>query len=436
MSNLTDEQAKNATKNEEIYSNFFEKLATPEEYRKGLFIEVNGQIRKLSQVPRADGTFEATYIPWAKEALFRAYGGDFVKVTIYPEMPKFDGEKLFPEHINFRPVVGRYLNSYHPIRWKPMPGPNWRNIETLLRHIFGVQFELGLDYFQLLYLQPTQKLPLLLLVSSENNTGKSTLCNFIKSIFGENVTGVNSESLRSRFSSTWINKLVVYVEEKLLDKDGDGELLKNLVTEMNGQSEAKGKDRVETEVFVKLIMTSNNENNPIVIHEDDTRVWAIKVPPFAPGELNPNFLEECEKEIPYFLHFLQNRPMSTQKEDRLWFRRELVVTDAWRKIVNFCRSSLEKQIAELMLTIMDECQVEYLNYSVADLLNLSMMEKIKVDRHTIRLLLKERWKVGEPVKGRYYRYVHDFTCSEGFRHETATGRYYTFQKIFIQKLTL
>lgn len=433
---MTNEQAENATKNEEIYSNFFEKLATPEEYRKGLFIEVNGQIRKLSQVPRSDGTFEETYIPWAKEALFRAYGGDFVKATIYPEMPKFDGEKLFPEHINFRPVVGRYLNSYHAIRWKPMPGPNWRNIETLLRHIFGVQFELGLDYFQLLYLQPTQKLPLLLLVSSENNTGKSTLCNFIKSIFGENVTGVNSESLRSRFSSTWINKLVVYVEEKLLDKDGDGELLKNLVTEMNGQSEAKGKDRVETEVFVKLIMTSNNENNPIVIHEDDTRVWAIKVPPFAPGKINPNFLEECEKEIPYFLYFLQNREISTQKEDRLWFRRDLVETDAWRKIVNYCRSSLEKQLSELLLTIMEECQVEELKYSLTDLLKLCEIEKIKVDRPSIKQLMKERWKVPGPVMNHYHRYMHDFSRSEGFSSTYVTGRFYTFQKTFIQKLTM
>jgi len=436
MDNSENNEAKNASRNEEMYSNFFEKLAEPEEYKKGLFIDVNGQLRKLSQVPRADGTFEQSYIPWTKEALFRAYGGDFVRSRIYPEMPKFDGEKLFPAHVNFRPVIGRYLNSYHAISWKPLPGANWKNIEKLLRHIFGEQFQLGLDYFQLLYIHPTQKLPLLLLVSAENNTGKSTLCNFIKVIFGQNVTGVNSESLRSRFSSTWINKLVVYVEEKLLDKEGDGELLKNLVTEITGQSESKGKDRVETDVYVKLIMTSNNENNPIVIHEDDTRVWAIKVPPFGAGELNPNFLEECEKEIPYFLYFLLNRQMSTQKEDRLWFRRELVVTDAWRKIVNYCRSSVEKQMAELLLTIMEECQVDTLKYSLADLFMLAGTEKIRVDRPGIKLLLKERWKMTAAEKGRYFRYSHNYSCSEGFSSISVTGWYYTFRKAFLQTLTL
>lgn len=40
-----------------------------------------------------------------------------------------------------------------------------------------------LDYLQLLYLYPIQKLPILLLVSEERNTGKSTFLNFLKAIF-------------------------------------------------------------------------------------------------------------------------------------------------------------------------------------------------------------------------------------------------------------
>ena len=198
-------------------------------------------------------------------------------------MPQLDGEDCVPDHINFKLVNGRYLNTYHPLKYQPMEGCNWNHIESLFQHVFGEQYELGLDYWQLLYLRPMQKLPLLLLVSSEINTGKSTLCNFASRFFGANVTGMNSDGLRNRFSSTWMNKLIVYVEEKLLDKDGDGELLKNLVTAFRGQSESKGKDRVEVPLFAKLIMTSNNENNPIIIHEDDTRVWVRKVPPLPNG---------------------------------------------------------------------------------------------------------------------------------------------------------
>ena len=131
-----------------------------------------------------------------------------------------------------------------------------------------------------------------------------------------------------------------------------------------------------------------------------------------------------------------NRQLSTKKEDRLWFRRDLVVTDAWHKIVNYCRSSIEKQTAELLLTIMEECQVDFLQYSKTDLLKLLGLEKIKADRPAIKQLLKERWKMAEPVKGRYDCYLQDFNCSEGFRSISVTGWYYTFRKSFIQKLTV
>lgn len=58
----------------------------------------------------------------------------------------------------------------------------------MIEHIFGEQYELGMDYLQLLYLQPVQKLPILLLVSEERNTGKSTFLNFLKALFQNNVT--------------------------------------------------------------------------------------------------------------------------------------------------------------------------------------------------------------------------------------------------------
>ncbi len=70
-----------------------------------------------------------------------------------------------------------------------------------MRHIFGSQYDLGLDYLQLLYTMPLQKLPILLLVSEERNTGKSTFLNFIKALFEANVTFNTNESFRSQFNS-------------------------------------------------------------------------------------------------------------------------------------------------------------------------------------------------------------------------------------------
>ena len=43
---------------ENLNSDIFAKYATPEIYKQGLFIEVAGQIRKRSQKPMADDSFE------------------------------------------------------------------------------------------------------------------------------------------------------------------------------------------------------------------------------------------------------------------------------------------------------------------------------------------------------------------------------------------
>ena len=76
----------------------------------------------------------------------------------------------------------------------------------------------GMDYMQLLYLQPTQKLPIVLLVSEERNTGKSTFLNFLKAVFENNVTFNTNEDFRSQFNSDWAGKLLIVVDEVLLNR--------------------------------------------------------------------------------------------------------------------------------------------------------------------------------------------------------------------------
>lgn len=410
-----------------------ERLAQPEKYQKGLFIEVQGQIRKLSEVPKPDGTTEKIYIPWSLATINRHYGKDFTNKVILEELPKLDGEVVVPEHIDFQYVVGRFLNTYHPLQWEPQQGADWSHIRELFQHIFGNQYELGLDYFQLLYLHPTQRLPLLLLVSHENNTGKSTFCDFLKAVFGANATGMSSEGLRSRFTSTWMNKLIVTVEEKLLDKEGDSELLKNLVTTFTAQSEAKGKDRVEVPFFAKFVMTSNNEENPLLLHEDDTRTWVVKVPPFLEKqERNVDFLAKCKEEIPYFLHFICGRKMLTSNENRLWFRRDFVVTDAWKKIVNCCRSGIEKQMADFVVEIMDLVGVDEILYSPKNLFDELRREGGKgISKLAIMHVFKERWKLKPEGKRKYWLYSPAAT-EQGYAKYYTSGYPYLLQRNIIK----
>nr|WP_317132635.1 hypothetical protein [Bacteroides xylanisolvens] len=53
-----------------------------------------------------------------------------------------------------------------------------------------------MDYMQLLYLQPTQKLPIVLLVSEDATQAKDVL-NFLKAVFENNVTFNTNEDFRS-----------------------------------------------------------------------------------------------------------------------------------------------------------------------------------------------------------------------------------------------
>jgi hypothetical protein len=186
-----------------------------------------------------------------------------------------------------------------------------------LNHIFEEQIELGLDYLQILYTRPTQMLPILLLVSNEHNTGKTTFLRFLKMIFGKNATFNTNEDFRSQFNADWANRLLVLVDELLLNKAEDTEKIKNLSTAGDYKIEAKGKDRRKIEFFAKFVLCSNNERNPIIIPKEEVRFWVRKINPVEKD--NINLREQMAAEIPCSLFYLLNRHLSTQNESRMWF---------------------------------------------------------------------------------------------------------------------
>lgn len=159
------------------------------------FIRVGTTLYKLVNQPRLNGGYVRKRIPWNAETLRQDYGKGFMATV-----PKYDGFCTVPSHVSYKPVVNKFLNLYEPIEHQPVQG-EFSHIRSLVRHIFGEQYELGIDYLQLLYLQPVRKLPVLLLVSEERNTGKSTFLNFLKAVFQNNVTFNTNEDFRSQFNS-------------------------------------------------------------------------------------------------------------------------------------------------------------------------------------------------------------------------------------------
>ena len=328
--------------------------------------------------------------------------------------------------MNYQPVVDKFLNLYEPIEHQPKEG-EFPHIESLIRHIFGEQYELGMDYLQLLYLQPVQKLPILLMVSEERNTGKSTFLNFLKDVFQNNVTFNTNEDFRSQFNADWAGKLLIVVDEVLLNRREDSERLKNLSTTLSYKVEAKGKDRDEISFFAKFVLCSNNELLPVIIDVGETRYWVRKIERLKSDDTD--FLQKLKAEIPAFLYFLQHRPLSTQKESRMWFAPKLTFTPALQRIIRSNRNKIELEMSELCLEIMEQMAVTELSFCINDMVCLLNNTGCKADKSQVRRIVQDIWKLS-PASNTltYLTYQMDYSSLRNYSPIKRTGRYYTVTK--------
>lgn len=271
-----------------------------------------------------------------------------------------------PSHTDYQPVMHNCWNRYQPFEHQPEPG-DWPTIEKFMRHIFGTgtvevphpkkkgddglpvtitvnELDLGYDYMQLLYLRPTQMLPILCLVSKENETGKSTLGKLLKAIYTGNAAFVSSQDLQSDFNEHWISKLVVIIEEAFIEKKATIERIKDLATASVAMINSKGIQQQEIEVFLHFLICSNNVRNFVTATNDDIRYWVRNVPVIPPGEKDPHMLKRMYEEIPAFLHFLGKRSMATEELSRMWFYPPLLETEALRLVRESSQPVVRRQL--------------------------------------------------------------------------------------------
>ena len=391
------------------------------------FIRVGTTLYKIVEQPKLNGGYVRKRIAWNNETLRQDYGKDYIG-----SVPKYDGFCTVPEHIGYHPVVGKFLNLYEPIDHQPKEG-DFSHIQSLVGHIFGEQYELGMDYLQLLYLYPIQKLPILLLVSEERNTGKSTFLNFLKLLFQNNVTFNTNEDFRSQFNSDWAGKLLIVVDEVLLNRREDSERLKNLSTTLSYKVEAKGKDRDEIAFFDKFVLCSNNAYLPVIIDAGETRYWVRKIDRLQSDDTD--FLQKLKAEIPAFLHFLQHRTLSTEKESRMWFAPSLLHTEALQKIIRSNRNRLEIEMHELILDIMDSVGTDTFSFCYNDILLLLVHSQVKVEKHQVRKVLQECWKLTPAPNGLTYT-TYQFNYNRECRYEPVkrVGRFYSVTREQLESL--
>lgn len=393
------------------------------------YIRVGTSLYKLAHQPLANGTTVLRRIPWSFGTIRQDYGKSHT-----PPIKKYDGFCTVPSHTDYHKEIDGFYNLYEPITHVPVEG-EFPDIIKLMRHIFGEQFELGLDYMQLLYRQPTQKLPILLLVSEERNTGKTTFLNFLKAVFQDNTTFNTNEDFRSQFNADWAGKLLIVVDEVLLCRRENSERLKNLSTAQTYKVEAKGKDRQEVNFFAKFVLCSNNELFPVIIDMGETRYWVRKVMRLDSDDTN--FLQKLKEQIPAFLYYLQHRPLSTTKESRMWFNPALIRTEALERIMQSNRNHTEIDIVELLRTIMESQNVDKVSFIPQDLLPLLSLNGVKVELWHIRKVVKELWRLKPaPNALSYTTYLYDYSKPSKYGAINRVGRFYTVTKEFLYTLNI
>lgn len=380
------------------------------------YVRIGTTYYKTVRKPLASGDVVEFLVPWSTECIKQDHGKHLLS-----SVPRFDGFCLVPNHLDYKREIENFYNRYHPFLHQPLPGYP-KQILVFLNHVFGEQLNIGLDYLKILLMHPMQILPILCLISTERNTGKTTFLNFLKALFGDNMTINSNEDFRSNFNAEWANKLIIGVDETFLDRKEDSERIKSLSTSKYYKVEAKGQDRQEIEFFGKFILCSNNEDNFIIIDPNEIRYWIRRLPPLH--QENKNLLEELKQEIAFFIHYLIQRPFTTQPTTRMWFRPEQIVTSALKRVKKYNRNKLEVEMAQILLTMVDQKELSEICFSLSDMQDWLQKKGFRgYDSNSIRKVLQDNWKLAPSENSNSY-IQYRLSSDGGIYEYNYKGRYY------------
>lgn len=279
---------------------------------------------------------------WDKSTITEDHGKNLLT-----RINKFDDFTIIPNNKEFIPVENNCYNLYSKFAHTPFNGDVTLNdIPTtsgLLNHIFGDHFELGLKYIKILYEHPKQILPVLSLVSTERETGKTTFLNYMQILFGENSTLINPSDLASGFNDSYATKNIIMIDETVIEKNQVVEKLKSLATAKSISVSQKFVQAYSVPFFGKIIICTNKETDFMRIDEEEIRFWIRKINPIT-GKKNVNIEKDLNDEIPKFLKYLSDMPNIDFSKSRMVFTQDEIKTESLNVIKEESQSGLKKDL--------------------------------------------------------------------------------------------
>ena len=331
---------------------------------------------------------------WKKEEIKDDHGKVYLN-----KIPKFDNFCIEPDNFNYQPVIDNCYNLYHSFRHKEQLGTiKWSQI--LMEHIFGDQVELGYRYLQCLYLHPDRMLPILVLVSRERQTGKTTFLNWLNMIFGDNCVMINPSDLTSDFNSSYATANIIEIEETLIEKSITVEKLKALATGKFVSVNEKFISNYKLPFFGKIILASNNEDKFAKVDEEEIRFFVRKVG--KPKYKNHEIERDLRNEIPAFLHHLSQLKAVDFSIGRVPFSVEELKNDTLTAVKKESKTGLYKDMFERFVDLFSNGAKSSDSIFVVpiDIKERWYKNSHNIDIHYIRTVLKNEFNLqpGKPIR--------------------------------------
>jgi hypothetical protein len=314
----------------------------------------------------------------------------------------YDDFVIIPDNVNYEQTVGSCYNLYHPFPHQPLSGDvrsdDIAHTQRFMMHIFGEQYNMGIQYMKILYEQPTQMLPILVLVSKGRQTGKTSFLNYLGLLFGGNYVQIKPEDLINNFNASYATKNVIGVDETVIDKSAAIERIKSLVTSDTILVNQKNVTQYSIPFFGKLIMTSNKETEFMRIDSEEIRFWVRKIEPF--GRVDKEFFKKLRDEIPAFLRYLQISP-SAEYKSRMVFSAEDLRNDALDLVVKESESGMKKEITLRVMEFFDANDVNSFCANLSEIKQRWFQHDQRASLHYLKKVMEDEMGMEKQPMQRY-----------------------------------
>ena len=340
---------------------------------------------KVIEVPDRNGILRDEMKKWTAEAIKYDFGVEFLKA-----LPKYNTFVLEPNNNGCAGDIGLLYNIYAKFPHKPKRG-EWKWTEVMLKHIFKDQYDIALIYLKVLYEYPKQALPVLVLVSKERQTGKTTFINWLNAIFGKNMVQIEPDVIGGSFNGEYATANIIAIDETVVDKQIAVEKIKSLATKKYISVNQKHISHFTVPFFGKIILASNAEDKFMRIDSEEIRFWVRKVD--LPKIKNHGIEKDMISEIPAFLHYLTTLPDIDFTQSRMVLTAEQIDNEFLQSVKEESKSWMYKEIHERLTDYFSENpSKEYVYARPTDIKDKFFSHNSKVEVAYIRKVLKNEFK--------------------------------------------